>query len=240
MAGLAQSLRSTLDAVFVALFPPRCGACNAGLAVRPPFGLCDACFEVLEPNSGARCERCDLPDVAGSCPDCRARAPAFSALRAPWVYGGPVTDLVVAAKFRGREDLAAAVGRLLAEDEVARTLAGGVTCCVPVPLGASRRRKRGYNQSAVIARMIGRAWDVPVRYLLKRRQETAPQSDLPLAQRRANVAGAFCAAKASGTVLLVDDVVTSGETVREAAAGLLDAGASEVRVVALARAPLRD
>lgn len=239
MAGFVYALRDSIDAALVALFPPHCGGCKASLVVRPEFGLCQVCVEVLETNVGNRCQRCDVPNVVGTCADCRARPPAYSVLRAPWVYGGPIADLVVDSKFSGREDLASAAGRMLAADETARSLALGTTAVVPVPLGAGRRRRRGYNQSAIIARRLARAWGVPVRYALKRRTETAPQSDLPLVGRRANVSGVFTASSpVDGPVLLVDDVVTSGETVREAANALLSAGASEVRVVALARAPL--
>ncbi len=160
-------------------------------------------------------------------------------MRAPFIYGGPLADLIVAAKFRGREDLAAAAGRLLAEQSDARALGTGVSVCVPVPLGKKRRRQRGYNQSAVIARTIGKAWGLPVQYALRRRQETVPQSDLPLSGRRDNVSGVFDSkTRLRGSVLLVDDVVTSGETVHQAAAAILAAGADAVRVVAVARAPL--
>lgn len=228
-----------LDAALVALFPPRCVACDAALPVRPPFGLCALCFEVLEPNLGARCERCDLPGARGTCADCKGRPPTFEALRAPFLYGGPLADLIVAAKFRGREDMAAAAGRLLSQQNDSRALAIDAACCVPVPLGAKRRRQRGFNQSAIMARTLGKAWGLPVQYALRRRQETVPQSDLSLSGRRDNVRDVFeVEQRLRGCVLLVDDVVTSGETVHQAAAALLAAGADAVRVIAVARAPL--
>ena len=227
-----------LEALLLALFPPRCAACDAPLATRPPFLLCDTCYEVLEPNIGARCARCDLV-VEGSdeCPTCQKRTPAFTRLRAPYVYGGGLADMIVAAKFRGREELSAAAGRLLAADEEARALAADAACLVPVPLGRKRRRQRGTNQSAVIARTLGRAFGLPVHHALRRVRETPPQSDLPLEARGANVHNAFAARRAvSGKVVLIDDVVTSGETVRDAARALVDGGASEVVVLAVARA----
>ncbi len=229
--------RAAVDSLLVALFPPRCGACEAWLAARPRLGLCEPCHEVLELNDRVRCERCDLPGEVTLCERCARQLPAFERLRAPWVYGGPMADLVVATKFHGREDLAAALGRLLAEDGAARSLAAGASALVPVPLGRRRQRERGYNQSAVIARVVGAAWGLPVRYDLRRTRDTQPQSDLPLDQRRDNVRAAFVARGAlSGKVVLVDDVVTSGETVSQAAAALTAAGAEPVAVVAVARA----
>ncbi|OGQ77441.1 MAG: hypothetical protein A2289_16910 [Deltaproteobacteria bacterium RIFOXYA12_FULL_58_15] len=232
-------LLQALDALLVVLFPPRCAACDAASATRLPFGLCDACHEVLEPNLGDRCPRCDLSDHRGVCAVCVQRVPAFALVRAPYVYGGPIAELIVKAKFRGREDLASAAGRLLAADEQARVAASDATALVPVPLGAKRRRQRGYNQAAIMARTIAHTWQLPVVHALRRTRNTGAQSDRTLTARRENVAGAFAARKnLSGKVVLIDDVVTSAETANAAAAALLKGGATEVVVLAAARAPL--
>ena len=140
------------------------------------------------------------------------------------------------AKFRGREDIAWRLGDLLAEQSVARAALRNVDCLVPVPLGARRRRQRGYNQSAILTRQLGKAVGLPVCHALVRCRNTRPQSDLSLALRGANVRDAFAATRRlPGRVALVDDVVTSGETVRQAAWALLRGRAQEVTVVALAR-----
>lgn len=231
--------RDALEATLTALFPPRCGACDKALAVRPRFGLCPVCLEVLEPNNGPRCPLCDEPQMHDICPACASTPPPFVALRAPWIYGGPLADLVVAAKFRGREDLAVSLAELIIEDADARALAAAVSCVVPVPLSWARQRERGYNQSAIIARRLARLRGLRVVHALRRTHNTAPQSDLPLSARHDNVRGAFRARKrVTGRVLLIDDVVTSTETTRAAASRLLEAGASEVVVLAAARAAL--
>jgi ComF family protein len=207
------------------------------MAERPAFGLCGGCAEALSHNDGPRCPVCDLPGDAVRCASC-AVAP-FSRLRAPYAYGGSIADLVQAVKFSHREDLARALGCLLAADAEAARLTREASCIVPVPLGRGRQRSRGYNQSAVMARQLARVCGRPVRHALTRVRDTPPQSDLPLAERQANVRGAFRARlQLAGTVALVDDVVTSGETVRQAAAALADAGATTIVVVALARTPL--
>jgi ComF family protein len=232
-------LPSAFETLAVVLFPPRCAGCDRRLAERPRHGLCRACFEVLEPNLGARCVRCDLPTQGPMCRSCATLTPAFDRTRAPYIYGGPLVELILGSKFRGREDLAAAQGRLIAIDPLAREAARGASALVPVPLGGKRRRERGYNQAAIMARVLGRAWCLPVGYSLKRVRNTAPQSDLPLALRRENVAHAFApTGTVTGHVLLVDDVMTSAETARAAATALKNAGATEVTVLALARAAL--
>lgn len=245
-----------------ALFPPRCG-CRAALPLvtQPPYGACNACLFAVERHDGLRCESCDvrLEGSASSvsatltrapaarhllahgpplCRECRARPPPFARVRAPFVYGGVLAELIMAAKFSRREDLARALGRLLAADAEVCALAQGATACVPVPLGRSRRATRGYNQSVVMARELGRRLDVPVCHALVRLRETRPQSELGRDARRENVAGAFGGrrgARLRGRVLLVDDVVTSGETARQASRALREVGAEEVIVLAAAR-----
>jgi len=226
-----------MDSLGIVLFPPRCGSCDGTLAARPRFGLCPPCLEVLEPNIDHRCPVCDLPGEAAVCRRCLRDPPPFERLVAPWIYGGPLTELVGAAKFRGREDIARNLGHLVIEGEPDPQLPAEASALVPVPLGHARRRRRGYNQAAVIARELGRHWDLPVVHGLRRVRDTPPQSDLRLAQRGTNVRDAFAVTGPTpSSVLLVDDVVTSTATVRAAAEALVRSGCRQVRVIALARA----
>lgn len=226
----------------MAAFPPRCVACEQVLAARPRFALCEPCLAVVEPNIGPRCRQCDVPGQGqtGSCPRCRRDPPAFSALRAPYLYGGPLADVITAAKFSRREDCAGALAEFLVEGEF-DDLLKDAAAIVPVPLGRRRRWTRGYNQSAVLARALARHTGVPLLHGLRRGRETKAQSDLGLNDRRANVQGAFVPRRAMASVgadakvVVVDDVVTSGHTVRAAAEAVLRAGVGEVVVVALAR-----
>jgi len=232
------SIVGAIESSLMALFPCRCAGCARLLMRRPPLGLCPACTEVLEPNLGSRCLRCDLPSGEPLCLDCAADPKAFDRLRAPFLYGGPIVELVHRMKFSAREDLAAAVGEALAKDLSARALAVGAQAITAVPLGHRRRFIRGYNQSAIIARQLAKSWELPYRVTLKRVRNTQAQSELGLAARRQNVRAAFVATgPVCGRILLVDDVVTSGETLSAAAYALRQAGASEVFALALARAP---
>jgi len=112
----------------------------------------------------------------------------------------------------------------------------GADLVVPVPLHRSRERSRGFNQARELARHL----DLPIADALARRRNTPSQADLPAARRYANVRGAFAIAAparvARRTVVLVDDVSTTGATLHACAAVLLDAGAAEVRALTAAKA----
>jgi ComF family protein len=112
---------------------------------------------------------------------------------------------------------------------------------LPVPLHVSRLRQRGYNQALLLARVLGRRWQVPVAsQLLLRVRPTPPQIGLKAAQRRRNLRGAFALSEQlqGERVLLIDDVMTTGATARECSRTLLEGGAGQVAVAVLARAPL--
>lgn len=238
LVGLLARVRNdwltTRRAVLDAIYPPSClCAPEVTLTSRPPFGLCDTCIAALEANDGERCSVCDLPGEQCCTPGERYR------LRAPYLYGGPLKLAVAAAKFERRDDLARGLGRLLAEHPDVALLARQCDVCVPVPLSSARARTRGYNQSAIMARALGRTLGLPVRYVLKRTRNTRPQHTLDIEARRTNVTGAFVVSRrrSLGTVMLVDDVVTSGETMRAAAECLIEAGARQVIAIAAARTP---
>ena len=147
-----------------------------------------------------------------------------------------------ALKFEGKTALARPLGDLLAEAGSAMLAVGAVDCLVPVPLHPSREAERGFNQSVLLANRVGRRWGVPVeRRALRRRRPTLSQTDLDAERRRANVRGAFTLSRSAAVegrhVLLIDDVFTTGATVAECARVLLEAGASAVGVLTLARVP---
>jgi len=152
---------------------------------------------------------------------------------APLIYGGQVAEAIQRLKHRGASHLARPLGRLM------RPLVPvDLDVALPVPLHPRRLRARGYNQSALLARVACRRL-LPLRHdLLDRIRDTPAQKDLGPRQRWANVQGAFGAGRAARglRLLLVDDVTTTGATAAACAAALLDAGALEVHLLTLARA----
>lgn len=191
--------------------PRACPGCDEPLGPGV-FGFCDACEPLLDP--GERVGRS----------------------MAAYMFGGPMADAVRALKYGGRTEHAPVLGGLLAERAI--ELAGEVDAVVPVPLHPARLRKRGFNQSALLARPVARALAVPlVTSELRRVRDTPPQASLAAPARATNVRGAFVALRAPASrVLLVDDVRTTGATLAECADALVTAGVDEVITLVLARA----
>jgi ComF family protein len=143
-------------------------------------------------------------------------------------------------KYRGRRRVAGQLVRALLENEAARTLATTCDVLVPVPLHPRRRRQRGFNQAALVARELARRTGRPsCEDALVRHRDTASQAGLSAAERRRNVAEAFAVRRpalvAGRVVTLVDDVMTTGATAFACARALHAAGAAEVRMLSLAR-----
>ena len=152
-------------------------------------------------------------------------------------YADVLRAVLHAFKYDGRRSLATPLGRLLRE--AGRDVLEGADAVVPVPLHPWKRLRRGFNQSADLARTLG----VPVRPALRRSRATRTQAGLTPRQRRRNVAGAFTLAEWPWRVsverqllVLVDDVMTTGATLDACARVLKQAGAKEVRTLTLARA----
>jgi ComF family protein len=202
--------------------------------------------------SAPLCHRCGDPllswraiDVTlERCAVCRRRPPVIDLARAAGEYEGTLRDIIHAFKYEGRRTLAAPLGRMMREGgaDVLRDAA----CVVPVPLHPWRRVRRGFNQAADLARTL----DVPVVHALWRARATESQAGLTARERRRNVRDAFRMSPllrprvratriADATVVLVDDVRTTGATLDACAGVLKDAGAREVRALTLARAALR-
>ncbi len=219
-----------------AVFPPRCLLCAArGDADRD---LCAGCAAEL-PRNRVCCARCALPlkSAAALCGECIKREPPFASTFAPFEYAHPLDLLLVRLKFSRSLAAGRVLGQLaldaFAEDKVATPQA-----IVPVPLHRDRLRERGYNQALELARAFSDALGVPVREILVRRRATAAQSDLDAAARRRNVRGAFdvIGDDLPVHVALIDDVMTTGTTIRECARVLRRAGVERVDVWVLARA----
>jgi ComF family protein len=234
------SWRRPLQALTRLLLPPRCLHCGAPGA--DSRDLCADCRDSL-PHNPCACPRCALPiaQPAPACGRCLKRPPPASAALAPFVYDDPLDRWL--PRFKFARDLAA--GRVLAdlllEDPRLPALTAGVDALVPLPLHRTRLAERGYNQALELARPLARAFDLPLRQdWLQRVRATAPQTGLDARARRRNLRAAFVASAAmrGQRVLLIDDVITTGSSMLEATRACRRAGAIEVRVLAVARAPL--
>jgi ComF family protein len=231
-----------LDVLLSLLYPPRCALCRRDLARPRPSALCRRCAAALEPVPEP-CLRCAEPRAAPLCRRCRDAPPAFAAARSFLVYRADDPRCAVRAaiarwKYAGDLVLGQAlVGRFAAW---AGAQAAEVDCVVPVPLHRSRLAARGFHQSALLARAVASVHRRPVVLALARPRLEGSQTALGRGARRGNVQGRFTVPRpqaiAGHSVLLVDDVLTTGATADECARTLLAAAAARVVVWTLARA----
>lgn len=244
-----EALAGLGSAVLDLLYPPLsiCAACDAPLEARldEPAPLCGACRAALVPRpvSGG-CPRCGTAapgsSVAGLCRRCRSDASPVAWWRALGPYDGPIRAAVRRLKYQGGAWLDEPLGRAMAA-AVRAWAPGPVDAVVPVPLHSWRYRSRGYNQAWLVACVLARELGLPFcpRWLARRRV-TRPQVRLDEDARRENVARAFRArarlVRPEASVLLVDDVRTTGATLDACARALRAAGAGRVLAVVLAEA----
>lgn len=236
------SWRCRLGAALGTPWPNQCAVCRAatrGTGRR----LCEDCIARFAAPRW-RCTRCALamPDGVAVCGRCLREPPPWSRTVAACDYGHPWDGVLGDFKFRAALDLAPALAELLA-----RALGPeppSVDLLLPVPLAPPRLRERGYNQAALLAAALGRRLRRPVRDdLLLRIADTPHQLSLPRERRIANLRGAFAveplalAAVRDQRIALLDDVMTTGATLAEAARTLRDAGAAEVEAWVVARTP---
>ncbi|MBW2261754.1 MAG: ComF family protein [Deltaproteobacteria bacterium] len=219
--GMRKLLSRFLGEAMDVLLPPRCPACTQRTDGWPAI-FCPACEGCLERAPGP------VHTTGADCVDL---------LVSPFVYGGPLARAIVRFKHSGLP----ALGVRLADLGIGCVEMPEADVVVPVPLHRRRLAERGFNPATVIGGRVARAIGRPLSLgVLLRVRDTPSQGGLPPAGRRLNVKGAFAAAGRSGrvlerSVLLVDDVWTTGATARACARVLLRAGASSVTAFALAR-----
>lgn len=236
---------SLLPARLSHLLPSACALCGDTHAE----GLCPACQKQFLAAPAHRCRQCAarLTDAnADLCGECVKRPPAFDATIVATDYAAPFDQLVLALKFGGRLALAPLFARLMLDamlhgQELHTALP---TLLMPVPLGPQRLAERGYNQALEIARPLSRALGIALEpRLAVRLRETRAQSQLHQEARHANLRDAFSLSASAleqvrgRHIGVVDDVITTGETLHELAAMLKRFGAARITNIVFARTP---
>ena len=261
MKRLTRLLQKAVHGALALLLPFRCAACDCLTAAAPPAAdtaaatplmrlLCPACRETILPVTSPMCSVCGRPFAQGvgddhHCGDCAAKAPGFDRMRAAAVYQGAMVPLVRQLKYHEAAHLAGAMRPWLHAVYERHWPRGSVDLVVPVPLHRRRLRQRGYNQSWLLARQVfGKRISAHAPMLrddvLVRVRDTPSQTGLSRDRRRRNVRGAFSVsdrqAVAGKQILVVDDVVTTGETMAACVGVLRSAGARRVDALSMARA----
>jgi len=246
LAPVAHFLRTALGQTLDFCYPGICANCEAsseGGAV-----ICDDCSAGLDAlAASSSCDRCAMP-LAGAgapCPYCFGDGiRPFERMLRLGVFEDPLKHLIHLAKYHRRWPLCELLADRLVACERVKGLLTETDILVPVPLYLRRHISRGYNQADVIARRIGKVCRIPVLHPARRVRNTETQTHLSQAQRAANVRGAFalkrCARKLFAKhVVLVDDVMTTGSTLRELGRTLKHAAPASLSVLTLAIADKR-
>ena len=223
------------------VLPSWCAACERELPWRErKASCCSSCWEALPRITGSKCASCalPLPHDATVCISCLANPLPLEWCDAWGEYRGSLERLLGALKFERHDFLDDVLASLLEETlRVRGDLAFDAIVAVPMP--PAKERRRGYNQADLLGRALSRRIGVGCDMtLLRRAGERATQSKLPKRERAANVRGAFAAAsRVKGkSILVVDDICTTGETLRACATALLREGAGRVCAVTVAKA----
>ena len=240
LSDAADNTAAVLDLVF----PRHCAGC--GRTVDRPRGLiCWECFRTIELRDAGLCQLCGLK-IEGrithdfTCSACRDAKPSFDTARSAGRFGGVLRELLHQFKYNHATWLCEDLADLLHGCVLAHFVAEEVDTVVPVPLHRQKQRDRGYNQAALLASALAPRLARPcVGDVLVRTRYTPTQTRLHAEQRRRNVRHAFAVRGPEWvrgrTVLLVDDVMTTGATLSEAAATLKRAGAWRVWAATVAR-----
>jgi len=256
LSSMFSGMQGVAEALFVTIFPSDCRLCGNPLLNISRLPVCDECLSAMRPISGDLCSVCGerLPGPCAiaeteskiRCALCQRAQPPFVKAAAYGSYEGGLRELIHLLKYEQVRPAANVLGRMLAEviAELAPLFENDQPLLVPVPLHARKFRQRGFNQSELIARAAVKimAAEMPLQLesgVLERCRETQSQIGLSRHQRRVNMRGAFAVREqqeiTGRTVLLVDDVYTTGTTASECARVLRRAGASKVFVATVAR-----
>ncbi len=220
------------------LFPPDCLIC--GRSVGDPAILCARCEQALPSLAGFRCHQCQEPlseEGLDLCRTCGVHDRGFDLARALGPYAKGWGDLVRSLKFKREKAIAKFLSAHMASYLVSQRPFGRIDIISYVPMSRSAVRARGFNQSRLLAAGVAAKLDLPLEKLLAKSRRTLPQAGLSARRRRENLRGAFRLIRSGeGSVLLIDDIFTTGSTAEACARTLKSGGYAKIFVLTIARA----
>lgn len=224
------------------LLPSSCLSC--GQQGMDNMDLCRECRDEL-PWLAYPCRICALPLAAaaahGICGECLQHPPPVQRVISPFTYDSPIKEWLLSLKYQGKLERARLLGELLCRHLQQRHPRPLPQLLLPVPLHPARQRQRGFNQALELARPLARALHIPLQSrLCQRIRPTQPQSGLKIARRHSNVKGAFRLAHPPRVqhVAIIDDIITTGNTINEIARLLQAQGVTHIEAWSVARATL--
>ena len=234
-----KKLKRIKETVLELIYPVKCPFCrkivSAGKkSVTAHNGICKECREKYPYIAEPRCMCCGKPltDVSEEyCYDCSRQKHFFIDGRSLWVHKDAVESTVYAMKYQNRRIYGQTFGKEMAEHFASYLWERKITLLVPVPLHSGRKRKRGFNQAEIVAKVLSENTGIRMDTgVIRRIKATSPQKELGDKGRKLNIRGAFAARKSvkGEKIVLIDDIYTTGSTVDEAARVLKKAGAENV------------
>jgi len=237
---------SLLKSAELIFFPSFCHLCSSLLEFPGEKIVCRECLDKLIPHRASYCVCCGKFFAAQGaphfCAECLQSNPPYSRHRSCGCYQNTLKDLILLYKYRKLKVLSVPLAEfILKKLNQEEDLWWGVEVLIPVPLHPNREKERGFNQAELLAAAIADKKDLPLMTgVLIKTKNTLPQTSLAASERFRNAAGMYKVAEpekiVGKIVLLVDDVYTTGATVRECSRILLGAGAKDVRALTLAQA----
>jgi ComF family protein len=243
-------LKSLTHSLLNFIFPPFCASCHQKILQSGSGLICEACWDSLERWGAQSCQRCGqklaaVPEAQEPllCPSCRIPDWACSDIRAIGPFKAPLADAIHLLKYSDRRSVVKKLSHFMEQSlaEVAHYREADLI--LAVPLHPARKRERGYNQAQLLAQALGKTWNkLCPENIISRARHTQTQTKLNRQQRLENVKDIFTVKKPElvkgKSVILIDDVLTTGATIGSCAGKLLEAGASKVLALTAAAAPL--
>lgn len=229
------------------LLPRECPVCAGDLPWNAPAGICCGCWSGIRPLLAPLCDRCGHPlgsfpanPPPHTCIPCGKNPPPFRSARSLGSYDDSLREILKQFKYTGRTEIGPILGTFMVSCLRLQMPAREWDGVIPVPLHRYKQWQRGFNPAEILARSVARATGLPLlRRILVRIRPTSTQASLPKSERRRNVRNAFrvrrCGSVRGRTLLLVDDVLTTGATAAECSGQLLRSGARAVDLLTAAR-----
>ena len=219
------------------IYPPRCPMCGQPA----PFGsgLCPECRPLLPAIETKRCRKCGKPieDFMVLCPDCEKEDHLYDCGLGIYMYDETMKRAISELKYKGRREYGEVFGALIYENARSELMYWKPDCLIPIPLHPRRAAERGYNQARIISEALSEKCGVPTRAdILARTLETDRMKELSAKDRMNNMIRAFAVkedCRGIRSVVLIDDIYTTGATIDAASAVLRKAGIAEIYFLAV-------
>lgn len=239
-----RQISSFLGSLADFVFPPYCGHCRQRASEGLSGEICPGCWAVVKKWDDGQCQRCGHP-VAGThslCDKCLIPDWGCNDVKTIGPFEAPLSNALHMLKYSDAQSVSRKLGVLMAGRIASATNYCKADMVLAVPLHKARKRERGYNQAQLLAEQLGKALDIPApEGLVTRARHTKSQTTLNKEERHRNVEGIFAVQNPDRikdkTIILVDDVLTTGATIGSCGQSLLSAGAREVLAMTAAAAP---